>query len=72
MTPNIAGHIGYLFCILGMILIAKKYRIGWLLRIIGQLIWIVVGLTLGLNSIYIWGSIFLLIDFLGFRAWKKI
>jgi nicotinamide riboside transporter PnuC len=69
--PDFLGHIGYANLTLGMILIARKNIWGWLFRAIGEVIWVVVGLMLGLSSAWMWGTIFLFIEAYGFWKWRK-
>jgi hypothetical protein len=68
---DIFGHIGYAFLLFGTLAISRKNKLGWLFRVIGESIWIVLGFFLGLTSIYVWGIIFLCIDAYGFNQWRK-
>lgn len=65
------GHIAYLFIIAGMIHLTLKLRIGWIMRLIGELMWVVLGFLMGYTSIWLWGSVFVLIDLYGFIKWKE-
>ena len=65
------GHIGYIFIVVGMLLLGQKNIWGWIVRLIGEFIWTGVGLAMGMSSIYVWGAIFLLIDIRGFLRWRK-
>lgn len=68
---NELGHLGYVFSIIGMILLSLNKRLGWAFRFIGEAIWISVGVLLDMDSIYIWGGIFMCIDLLGLVMWRK-
>lgn len=65
------GHIGYIFILIGMILLTRKNIWGWVCRFIGEVVWLLVGLSMGMSSIWFWGSIFLVIDVVGFLKWKR-
>ena len=68
---DIAGHFGYAFIALGMFLIAQKSAWGFALRFTGEVIWLGVGLALGMSSIWTWGILFLFIDGYGFIKWRR-
>ena len=65
------GHLGYVFLFLGIGLLAVKERSGFIFRLIGEGIWIVVGFALGMSSIVVWGFVFCAIDVWGYRKWKE-
>lgn len=46
---DLCGFIAYFFVLGGMFLIAKKHRMGWLVKLIGDLGW--VGISFFLNPI---------------------
>lgn len=64
------GHIGYVALILGTWLLGKKHIAGWIFRGIGSGIWLVLGIATAMSSIWIWSSIFIVMDALGFYRWK--
>lgn len=68
---DLLGHIGYVFLILGQWLLTKKSAAGWLVRLGGQAIWIVLGILLGLTSCVIWGIVFVVLDIQGYKEWKR-
>lgn len=68
---DFTGHIGYLFILVGMVLISKKNIYGWLFRFVGETIWMVLGFYLELSSVVFWGMIFMVIDIYGFKKWKN-
>lgn len=65
MTDAI-GHAGYLIIAYGTWMVAAGKNRGWLVRIIGQLIWLGLGLHLQLTSIFLWELIFVTIDARGY------
>lgn len=72
MTPiDIAGHIAYIFMIVGQIFIANKSVKGFVLRVLGGIIWIILGGFLGLSSIILWSAVFCLVDIWGFYRWMQ-
>ena len=68
---DILGHIGYIFLLIGIILLALKKRAGWLFRIIGDTFWITVGFLLGMSAIWFWCIFFLCLDIYGYFSWRK-
>jgi len=73
MTPlDFAGHVGYVCLFLGSQLLARNNKYGWLCRLLGELIWVVLGFILGLTSIWMWGIFFIFAnDIYGFWKWSK-
>jgi len=72
MNPlDIAGHFAYASIALGMWRLGKKDKRGWILRFVGELGWIAVGLLMGYTSIWMWGILFLGIDIKGYYEWWK-
>lgn len=70
--PDFLGHIGYISITAGMILLARKNIWGWLLRAMGEALWISIGVMLDLSSVYIWGFVFLGIEAYGFYTWREM
>lgn len=69
MSINKIGHIGYLFIIFGMLLLAEQNTYGWVMRAIGEAIWLVVGIRMQMSSMWFWAVIFILLDIYGFYQW---
>lgn len=65
------GHWFYAFIAMGMLYLSQKDKWGWVLRIMGEAGWIWIGVLAGWSSIYMWGTLFLLIDIKGFLDWRK-
>ena len=65
------GHIGYMSIVAGTLLIARRDIRGWWPRMAGDTLVAAMGVMLGVSSIWLWGSIFLIIDIVGYRKWKK-
>lgn len=68
---DLMGHMFYLCILVGMLLLSKKIRYGWILRFWGELGWVIIGISMGMSSIYIWGLIFMGIDLYGFLRWSR-
>jgi hypothetical protein len=70
VSNNVLGHIGYLFVVAGMLLLASEISLGWAPRLVGEVLWIIVGLRMRMNSISAWGALFVLIDIYG--LWRAL
>jgi len=68
MNLNYPGLLGYALLLGGQELVARRWRFGWLLRILGDLVWVVLGFLTGLWSISVASGLFCLIDV---RAWFR-
>lgn len=68
---DFVGHIGYGCLVAGSVLLARRKSSGWLLRVSGDAIWLVLGVVMGYSSIYVWSAIFAVADTLGYRHWKR-
>lgn len=67
---DLIGHIGYALLFIGIILIGRKRIEGWIFRFIGEAIWIILGIKLGLTSIWMWGAVFLIVECYNYYRWK--
>jgi hypothetical protein len=68
---DIAGHIFYVFLFGGQFLLAKKIRLGWVLRLIGELGWLGIGIKLGMSSVWFWGIFGIGMECYGFWSWRS-
>lgn len=68
---DLYGHFSYLFILVGMVLLSHRHSIGFVLRFIGELGWVTIGIVLGMTSIWSWGILFMLNDLYGFTKWKS-
>jgi hypothetical protein len=68
---DIAGHFSYISVALGMWCLARQNRLGWAFRFIGEAGWVAIGLYMGMSSIWLWGILFMGIDFYGYKQWEK-
>lgn len=59
MIIDLLGHVAYSLTTLGLFLIGKKKSIGWIFRIVGDLIWVGLGIQLVMSSIIIWEVVFI-------------
>ncbi len=64
------GHVGYMILVTGLLLVGRNITIGWFIRFIGEMIWVGIGLVMGMTSIWIWGLVFAAIDFYTWRKWN--
>lgn len=68
---DLCGHVLYIFLLVGMLLLARQERIGWLVRMTGSLGWGVLGYFLGMTSIMVWCAVFASLDVYGYLKWKS-
>ena len=72
MKPeDLLGHLGYLFLFIGQALLVHQKRSGWVFRVLGELIWIGIGIYAHWTSIWFWGSLFLIIESVGWWRWYE-
>lgn len=66
---DLFGFIAYSFVLLGMYLIAKKKRVGWIIKLIGDLGWVGIGLIMSpmMFSIVFVEVGFSIVDVIGYR-----
>ena len=67
---DIVGHQAYLLIAIGSIQIARRQRIGWLIRMGGNAGWIWIGFQLALSSPVVWETVFLAINLWGWWNWR--
>ena len=68
---DLFGYFGYGSIFLGQYLLTKKIAHGWILRIIGDLIWLSIGIQMGMSSIVVGSVVGILIDTIGAFRWKN-
>ena len=66
---DLLGHVGYIFIALGIITLGSRKAYGWLLRLVGECIWLAIGIYLQLTSLYIWGAVFIILDLSVYIKW---
>lgn len=74
MTPetiDLWGHVGYLFIFVGLVMIGVKNHNGWLFRLTGEGIWVILGYEMGISSLWTWGLLFMGIDVAAYMLWRK-
>ena len=49
-----------------MYLIACGRTSGWVMRFVGEFIWLAIGIAMDMSSMYLWGAAFMAIDAMGF------
>jgi len=65
------GHVGYILLLIGTLLVTRRQAAGWLFRLAGESIWVVLGIKLGLTSVVTWGLVFIILELRGWWAWRK-
>jgi hypothetical protein len=68
---DLAGHLGYIIILCGTLLLGTKSKAGWIFRLIGDCIWVAIGVYIGMTSIVTWSAIFALNELYNFRKWSK-
>lgn len=68
---DIAGHIAYIFVLFGLWLLTKKSKWGFVSRFIGELGWVIIGIIMGMTSIWTWGLAFMTVDVVGYWRWRE-
>ncbi len=68
---DIAGHIAYILMIIGHIFITKKKAYGFVLRVVGGVIWVLIGGFLSMSSIIVWSGVFAAVDIWGYIKWVQ-
>ena len=66
---NRIGHAGYLFLWVGQGLLALGHSEGWIIRLIGEAIWLYLGVRLRMSSIWFWGFVGISVEAYGWLAW---
>ena len=68
---DILGHFGYALILAGMMLVSAKSPWGWALRLLGELVWLLIGVELGMSSMVLWGLVFAALDVRTFYTWLR-
>lgn len=74
MTPvalALALHLSYFLILAGTYLVGRDIRFGWLLRMTGDIGFVMAGWHLGLTPIVCWSILFVLIDISGYAAFES-
>lgn len=69
---DLLGHLFYVFVFSGMLFLRANKKIGWILRLIGEVGWIGIGIKLGLTSVWVWGILFAVVDVLAYLKWNQL
>ena len=67
---DILGHAAYAVLMTGTWFAAKGWASGWLLRMLGDMGWLLLGLQMEMTSIIFWSAVFFLIDTIAFFRHK--
>lgn len=63
------GHIGYALLLFGSWQLGNRQRRGFLFRVVGSLLWVVIGWELAYSSIVVWSLVFAGVDLRAHRLW---
>lgn len=67
---DLFGHLGYAASLLGTWMVLHRHANGWAVRSVGSTTWVVLGIIMGMSSIWFWSGVFLVMDGLGFYRWR--
>jgi nicotinamide riboside transporter PnuC len=65
------GHISYLFLTIGIYLLSKHNKLGWIFSSVCQLGWIFIGFWINMTSLWTWAMLFLLMNLYGYFKWSE-
>ena len=69
---DLVGHIGFVFLLLGKVLVINKHRWGFCAWAVGAGVWLVLGLHLGLTSLVVWNGVYIVMYAYGFYKWRPL
>jgi hypothetical protein len=69
MTLDLWGHVGYMLLFLGQVAVTRKKAWGFGLRWAGEVIWLTLGVQMGMSSIWVWGLFGLAVEAYGWWSW---
>lgn len=67
---DLVGHLACASVLTGSLLVAKRRRLGWLIRALGDFTWVLIGWELGLSSVWLWESLSVMMDAYGWWRWR--
>jgi len=70
-TNDLFGHVAYIFAFSGMFLLGRKNIWGWPLKAIGNLCWLIIGIRMGMSSIWFWEIVAIFLMIHCYCHWKK-
>ena len=68
---DIFGHFGYALILAGMMLVSAKNPYGWALRLVGEFVWLLIGVHMEMSSMVLWGLVFAALDVRTFYTWIR-
>ncbi len=71
MSPDTLGWIATAIVIFGTCLLTDQKKAGWMVRVVGNTLWVIVGFMLGMTSIIACEGTFILVDTIGYFKWRK-
>ncbi len=67
---DLFGHIAYIVLLVGVWLLSKQRVIGWVVHGTGTAMWLVLGILMDSSAIWVWSSVFVVMDVVGFYRWR--
>lgn len=67
---DLLGHAAYFTIFVGQFMLTKKSQVGWIVRAVGDVAWMILGFVMGLTCVWMWGVLFLFNDYRGYKAWQ--
>ena len=68
---DLIGHVAYGAVFGGMWLVSRKQISGWVIKGVGDVVWVAIGWQLGMTSIVVWASAFAAMDAWGYYKWRR-
>ena len=68
---DLLGHIAYATITLGLLWLGQQKARGWIMKAMGDAGWAVLGIALGMSSIFVWASLFVVFDLIGWQKWRQ-
>ncbi len=65
------GHLGYALIFAGTVMVGRKWTVGWLLYLVGDLVWLYLGVEMEMTSIVFWQVAFMAMVLWNWRAWRR-
>jgi len=69
--PDVAGHVGYALLVWSQVLIGNRNPAGWAVYFVANAIWLGIGWTIGMSSIWFWEIIFLGLAVRNYLKWRQ-
>jgi hypothetical protein len=73
LTVNLdrLGHLGFVALWSGQLMLTQSIAEGWLVRLVGEAIWLGIGIKLRMSSMWFWGMVGIAVETYGWLAWTS-